>query len=105
MRDGEAGVILGEDILDVVGRLRRLLDGVGAGRDELDRVLGAEDDAEERRHDGVDAVGNGPDDELRPSFLLVAERLAEVVLGRLRAVLRDRKSTRLNSSHPSISYA
>src|SRR5690348_17824245 len=31
--------------------------------------------------------------------LLVAERLARVL------VLEDRKSTRLNSSHPSISYA
>src|SRR5437868_12000080 len=41
--------------------------------------------------------GNGP--------RAVAERGAEHVAERVRGIQRDRKSTRLNSSHVSISYA
>src|SRR5438876_7098133 len=43
--------------------------------------------------------------EPRQILLLHANWLEADHIGELLAVIRDRKSTRLNSSHPSISYA
>src|SRR5699024_12835617 len=74
------------------------------------------DDGRLHRHEGAAVAFAGRDDADRtdrlrrpanrqPAFLQLADALERLAVGTRFDVSRDRKSTRLNSSHVSISYA
>src|SRR5690606_35546962 len=85
----EPRVVPSENVVDVVGGLFGQGLVLGAFRDELHGLLGAEEDTHQGRQNSVDRIANVLGDDLTAALLLVPERLARVVPRRFGAVGAD----------------
>ena len=89
MTDFKAIIVLVDDPVDVIGRLLCGVDVFRPGGDELDRPFTGEKNFHQRGQDRPHRITDFREYDLRATGLLVTERLAVVVVGRLRALRGD----------------
>ena len=78
MQDAETAVFLHEDVVDEVGRLLCGLHVLRVLRDELQNLVAARENTQQRRDHRKNGVPHLGHNDLRAAFLLVAQRIAEV---------------------------